>query len=72
VRALRQGHGLSLEALADHAGLSANYLGDTERGERNISVRALWQIADALGVSTSVLFREAEKREATKHASRSG
>jgi transcriptional regulator with XRE-family HTH domain len=72
VRTLRQDRGLSQEALADLAGMSGNYVGDTERGERNISVRALWQIADALGVSASVLFREAEKRGATKHASRSG
>jgi transcriptional regulator with XRE-family HTH domain len=42
--------------------MSGNYVGDTERGERNISVRAVWQLADGLGVSTADIFREAEKR----------
>jgi len=41
--------------------MSANYVGDAERGERNISVRALWQLADGLGVAASDLLREAEK-----------
>lgn len=61
VRALRKERGLSLEALADRAGLSDNYIGDMERGERNVSVRALWQIADGLGVSAWELMRDAEK-----------
>lgn len=62
VRALRTARGLSQEDLADRAGMSGNYVGDTERGERNISVRAVWQLADGLGVSTADIFREAEKR----------
>lgn len=63
LRALRKERGLSLETLAGDAGLSANYVGDTERGERNISVRALWQLADGLGVPASELLRDAEKRK---------
>ena len=62
LRAIRQERKMSQEALADRAGLSANYVGDTERGERNISMRALWQLADGLGVSVVDLLREAEKR----------
>jgi transcriptional regulator with XRE-family HTH domain len=42
--------------------MSANYVGDAERGERNISIRALWQLADALDVPASDLLREAEER----------
>jgi len=61
VRALREARDLTLEELADRAGMSANYVGDAERGERNISVRALWQLADGLGVAASDLLREAEK-----------
>lgn len=62
VRDLRKARGLSQEALGELAGMSANYIGDTERGERNVSVRALWQLADGLGVPASELLREAEKQ----------
>lgn len=61
VRTLREAHDLTQEDLADQAGLSANYVGDAERGERNISVRALWLLADGLGVPASALLHEAEK-----------
>jgi transcriptional regulator with XRE-family HTH domain len=61
IRELRQERGLSQEALADRAKMSGNYVGDTERGERNISMRALWQLADGLGVSAVDLLRSAEK-----------
>jgi transcriptional regulator with XRE-family HTH domain len=54
---------LSQEDLGDRAGLSANYVGDTERGERNISVRVLWQLADGLEVAASRLLRDAESPE---------
>lgn len=63
VRELRTARGLTQEALADHAGLTTNYVGDAERGERNLSVRALWALADGLGIPASELLREAEKRE---------
>ena len=56
------------EALADLAGLSGNYVGDAERGERNIGLRAIWQLADALNVPASELFSEAERRGASKRA----
>jgi XRE family transcriptional regulator, regulator of sulfur utilization len=61
IRTLREASDLTQESLADRAGMSANYVGDTERGERNISVRALWLLADGLNVSASTLLREAEK-----------
>lgn len=61
VRALRQERELSQEALAELAGMSTNYVGDAERGERNISVRALWLLADGLGVPASELLGKGEK-----------
>jgi transcriptional regulator with XRE-family HTH domain len=60
IRAWRQRRGLSQEGLGDRAGLSANYVGDVERGERNVSVRALWQIADGLQLTASQLLGDAE------------
>lgn len=61
IRALRDERGLTQEALADLCGLTTNYVGDAERGERNISIRALWQLADGLNVPASQLLREAER-----------
>jgi transcriptional regulator with XRE-family HTH domain len=61
VRTLREDRDLTQESLADRAGMSANYVGDTERGERNISVRTLWLLADGLNVPASTLLGEAEK-----------
>jgi transcriptional regulator with XRE-family HTH domain len=57
---------MTQDALADRASMSENYVGDAERGERNISVRALWQLADGLGVSASELLAQAEKHLTNK------
>jgi len=65
LRVLREARGMTQDALASRAQMSENYVGDTERGERNISIRVLWQLADGLGISASELLREAERR-ATK------
>ncbi|MGV1047210.1 MAG: helix-turn-helix domain-containing protein [Solirubrobacterales bacterium] len=62
VRELREARDLTQESLADRAEMSTNYVGDAERGERNISVRALWLLADGLDVPASTLLLEAEKR----------
>jgi XRE family transcriptional regulator, regulator of sulfur utilization len=62
IRALRDKRDLTQESLADLCGLTTNYVGDAERGERNISLRALWQLADGLGVPASELLREAERQ----------
>lgn len=60
IRTLREARSLTQEALAEQAGMSTNYVGDTERGERNISVRALWLLAHGLNVPASALLLEAE------------
>jgi XRE family transcriptional regulator, regulator of sulfur utilization len=60
IRVLRNERGLTQEALADLCGLTTNYVGDAERGQRNISIRALWQLADGLGIPASELLRDAE------------
>lgn len=72
IRAARNERGLSQEDLADLAGMSANYVGDTERGERNISIRALWQLADGLSTPLSELMRDAEGRGRAGRRSKSG
>ncbi len=61
VRRLRQSKGLSQEALAELAGIHRSYIGDVERGTRNIALVNMTQIAKALGVSLSSLIGEMEK-----------
>jgi len=56
VRALRKDAGLSQEELAGTAGLHRTYIGAIERGERNISLINIVQVARALGVKPSDLF----------------
>lgn len=62
LRELRSERELTQERLADCSKLTTNYVGDAERGERNVSVRALWQLADGLGISASELLRTAERQ----------
>jgi transcriptional regulator with XRE-family HTH domain len=51
IRERRTARDLTLEDLANEAGLSVTYVGQTERGQRNPSVLVLWRIADALGIT---------------------
>ena len=56
VRALRKERGLSQEAFAAACGLDRTYMGGIERGERNLALRNLEKVADALDLSLADLF----------------
>ena len=58
VRKRRQELGISQEELADRAELHRTYIGDIERGARNLSLENIEKIAKALEVSVSVLFAD--------------
>lgn len=56
IRDAREGSGLSQEQLAERCGLHRTYIGGVERGERNIGVLNLLQIARALRVRAGDLL----------------
>lgn len=59
LRVLRRQNGLTLEALADRAGLTKSYLSKLERGQRGApSISVAISLANALGVEVSRLFGE--------------
>lgn len=47
---------LTQEELAELAGLHRTYVGSAERGERNVSLRAIEQLARALRIRPSALL----------------
>lgn len=58
VKKLRLDKGLSQEALAYEANLDRTYIPSIEKGERNVSITVMEQIANALKVKISVLLDE--------------
>lgn len=55
IRKLRQDNGLSQEEFAHIADLDRSYIGQIERGSRNIAFSNILKIAQALGVKVSDL-----------------
>lgn len=56
IKNLRKARGLTLDTLSDAAGLSKGYLSQIERGVSRPSVKALYHISRALGVTISWFF----------------
>ncbi len=56
IRTKRQERGISQEKLAALAGLHRAYVGQIERGEKNIGLKNLEKIAKALKVKTKDLL----------------
>lgn len=50
LRRHREGRGLSQEAFADELNWHRTYVSGIERGERNLSLKALEDLADRIGV----------------------
>lgn len=56
IRKLRMRKGITQEKLAEGAGITLNYMGIIEIGNKMPSVKVLIQIAQELGVKTKDLF----------------
>lgn len=59
VRRVRLARGMTIEALAQEAGLSYSYLGEIERGLRNPTLAVIEGLADSMAVEPhSLLMRK--------------
>jgi len=63
IRSLRKERELSQEQLGEKGGFHYSYIGQVERGEKNISLLNLAKIAAALDVSLSQLFTYIDEEE---------
>ena len=63
IRKLRKERRLSQEALAEKADLHYTFIGEVERGEKNISLVSLEKLAKALEVTLIELFDLPELKE---------
>lgn len=61
LRAVRDSKGKSQEVIGGLAGIDRTHLTKIECGQHSASVETLWQIADALDIRLSELFRLVEE-----------
>ncbi|MFK3990660.1 helix-turn-helix domain-containing protein [Psychrobacter sp. NPDC064578] len=50
IREVRKSKGISQERLAEMAGIDRSYMGNIERGEKNVTLKKAYEICDALGI----------------------
>jgi transcriptional regulator with XRE-family HTH domain len=63
IRRFRLEKGLSQEGLAERAGIHRTYIGDVERGVRNISLANMMRLAYALNIPLSQIVAEMERNQ---------
>jgi transcriptional regulator with XRE-family HTH domain len=63
IRSLRKEREMSQELLGEKGGFHYSYIGQIERGEKNISLLNLAKVASALEVSLSQLFTYVDEEE---------
>jgi transcriptional regulator with XRE-family HTH domain len=57
----RNKKGLSQEKLAEKSNLHRTYIGAVERAEKNLTIKSLSKIANALEIDIEMLFTQNEK-----------
>lgn len=65
IRAYRKALGMSQTELADRIGVRFQQVQKYENGSNRVAASRLWQIADALNVSITTLFKDVASRPAT-------
>jgi transcriptional regulator with XRE-family HTH domain len=63
IRELRSAENLTQDKFAEKVGISSKYLGEVERGEANVSIQILENIANALSADIGVLLDNAHWAE---------
>ena len=55
VREVRKAKGISQEKLVELAGIDRSYMGNIERGEKNVTLKKVYEICDALEIDINKL-----------------
>lgn len=63
IRSIRKDRNLSQEELAERSEIHSNYIGQVERGEKNLTLETLEKIVSGLDISLEQLFRYLEPME---------
>ena len=58
VKVARRAQGISQEKLGELTGLSTNYVGQVERGQRQVALDTLAKITEALGTDLGTIFED--------------
>ncbi len=58
IKEIRKQKSLSQEPLAFEAQIHRTYINDLENGRRNVTIKVLERITDALGISLSEFFKD--------------
>ena len=61
MKLLRTSTGISQEELAERAGLHRTYISSVERAQRNVSLKNIFHIAEALGTTPAELLKPIPK-----------
>ena len=65
IRSWRKRLNMPQDDLARRAGFHRSYISDVERGSRNLSLKSIEKLADALGISVLTLFADLDSKSGT-------